>query len=100
MRTLDAVAACLVPPSCAVCGHACRPDSVLCTRCSRRLAAAAPLSGGAPSGLDRIWSSAAHEGVARGLVTALKFRRLLSVAGTMADRILWLAPADLLSGTL
>jgi predicted amidophosphoribosyltransferase len=50
--------------------------------------------------LDRAWSSASHEGVARDLVAALKFRRLLPVAELMADRIHWLAPADLLSGTI
>ena len=49
-------------------------------------------------GLDRVWSSASHEGVARALVGALKFRRLLPVADLMADRIHWLAPAQLLSG--
>jgi predicted amidophosphoribosyltransferase len=36
--------------------------------------------------------------VARDLVVALKFRRLLPVAGLMADRIAWLAPGELLSG--
>jgi predicted amidophosphoribosyltransferase len=50
--------------------------------------------------LDRAWSSAAHEGVARSLVAALKFRRLLPVADLMADRIQWLAPAHMLGGTI
>jgi len=50
--------------------------------------------------LDRVWSSAPHEGVARNLVTALKVRRLLPVAGLMAERIEWLAPASLLSGAV
>ena len=72
----------------------------LCTRCGRRLADAEPLHGSGPPGLDRAWSSAAHEGVARDLVAALKFRRLLPVADLMADRIQWLAPARLLSGTI
>lgn len=100
VRVLDAVASCLVPPLCAACGHGCRRGAILCARCSRRLAAAEPLSGGAPPGLDRVWSSAAHEGVARELVTALKFRRLLPVAGAMAERIGWLAPGGLLSGSV
>jgi len=73
---------------------------VLCTRCARRLAAAEPLAGAGPPGIDRAWSSAPHEDVARNLVNALKFRRLLPVATPMADRIHWLAPADLLSGTI
>jgi predicted amidophosphoribosyltransferase len=59
-----------------------------------------PLLGPGPPGLDRAWSSAPHEDVARGLVAALKFRRLLPVAGLMAERIQWLAPAHMLSGTV
>jgi predicted amidophosphoribosyltransferase len=100
MKALHAVAAGLIPPRCAACGHGCRPGAMLCNRCARRLAGAEPLSGHGPPGLDRVWSSASHEGVARDLVAALKFRRLLPVAGTMAERIQWLAPASLLSGTL
>lgn len=73
---------------------------MLCNRCARRLAAAEPLSGSGPPGLDRVWSSASHEGVARDLVVALKFRCLLPAAETMAERIEWLAPASLLSGTV
>jgi predicted amidophosphoribosyltransferase len=100
MGFLHAVALGLTPPLCAACGRTCRPEAVVCTRCARRLAAAEPLRGGGPPGIDRAWSSAPHEGVARNLVTALKFRRLLPVATLMADRIQWLAPADLLSGTI
>jgi predicted amidophosphoribosyltransferase len=73
---------------------------VLCTRCNRRLAEAKPLAGRGASGLDRVWSSAPHEGVARDIVSALKFRRLLPVAATMAERIEWLAPESLLSGAI
>ena len=100
MKLLHAVAAGLVPPLCAACGRSCRLEAVVCTRCGRRLAAMAPLPGKGPPGLDRTWSSAAHEGVARDLVTALKFRRLTPVAGLIADRVQWLAPADLLSGAI
>lgn len=100
MPSLEAVVSRLVPPLCAACGRACRPDAVLCTRCSRRLGEAEPLSGGGPPGLDRAWSAAAHEGVARDLVVALKFRRLLPVTGEMAGRIARLAPPSLLSGVV
>ncbi|HYP54968.1 MAG TPA: hypothetical protein VEQ41_01515, partial [Solirubrobacterales bacterium] len=100
MDVAQAFVECIVPSRCAACGRACRPDSIVCTRCSRALAAAQPLSGGGPPGLDRAWSSAPHEGVARELVAALKFRRLLPVADLIADRVLWLAPAALLSGAL
>lgn len=59
-----------------------------------------PLEGAGPPGVDRAWSSVPHEGVARDLVAALKFRRLLPVADLIADRIHWLAPGSLLSGTI
>lgn len=100
MEILHAVATAIVPPLCAACGRSCRLEAVVCTRCGRRLAAAEPLLGKGPPGLDRAWSSAPHEGVARNLVAALKFRRLLPVAGLMADRIQWLAPAHMLSGAI
>lgn len=100
MKILHAVAWGLVPPLCAACGRSCRSEATVCTRCARRLAGLDPLAGSGPPGIDRAWSSAPHEDVARNLVTALKFRRLLPVATLMADRIQWLAPADLLSGTI
>lgn len=100
MEILHAVAAAIAPPLCAACGRSCRPEAVVCTRCGRRLAGAEPLLGKGPPGLDRAWSSAPHEGVARSLVAALKFRRLLPVADLMADRIQWLAPAHMLSGAI
>lgn len=100
MGVLQTLVTGLVPPVCAACGRACRPDAILCTRCARRLASAEPLEGTGAPGLDRAWSTAPHEAVARDLVTALKFRRLLPVADLMADRIQWLAPATVLSGTI
>lgn len=100
MRLLHAIAAVVAPALCAACGRSCRPGGVLCSRCGRRLAGTDPLTGAGPPGVDRAWSAAPHEGVARDLVTALKFRRLLPVAALMADRIHWLAPADVLSGTV
>lgn len=100
MDVLHAVATAIAPPLCASCGRSCRPEAVICTRCSRRLAAAEPLLGKGSPGLDRAWSSAPHEGVARNLVAALKFRHLLPVAELMADRIHWLAPAHMLSGAI
>ncbi len=99
MKSLHAVSL-LLPSACAACGRSCRPDTTLCTRCARRLSAAEPLAGHGAPGLDRAWSSATHEGVARDLVAALKFRRLLPVAELIAKRIEWLAPGNLLSGTI
>lgn len=100
MGVLHVIAEGLVPSLCAACGRSCRPGAVVCTRCGRRLAGADPLLGAGPPGVDRAWSTAPHEGVARDLVAALKFRRLLPVAELMAERVQWLAPADLLSGTI
>jgi predicted amidophosphoribosyltransferase len=100
MQIAQALATVVAPPLCAACGRACRPEAVVCTRCARRLGAAEPLLGKGPPGLDRAWSSAPYEGVARDLVAALKFRRLLPVADLMADRIQWLAPAHMLSGAV
>ncbi|MGH2975809.1 MAG: ComF family protein [Solirubrobacterales bacterium] len=100
MQALHAIVNVLLPSLCAACGRSCRPGGSLCARCARRLAGVEPLAGGAPPGLDRTWSSAPHEGVARDLVVALKFRRLLPVAELIAGRLHWLAPASLLSGAI
>jgi predicted amidophosphoribosyltransferase len=100
VRVLDLLTTALIPPLCASCGRSCLPEAILCTSCDRRLAVATPLIGPRTAGLDLAWASAPHEGVPRDLVAALKFRRLLPVAGLMADRIHWLARSDLLSGTL
>lgn len=100
MNVFHVLATALIPPLCAACGRSCRAQAVICSRCARRLAAAEPLVGVGAAGLDRAWSSAPHEDVARNLVAALKFRRLLPVAELMADRIQWLAPATVLSGTI
>jgi predicted amidophosphoribosyltransferase len=100
MKILHVVAESLLPSLCAACARSCRPGAAVCTRCGRRLAAADPLSGAGPPGIDRCWSSAPYEEVARDLVGALKFRRLLPVTGLIADRIVWLAPSELLSGTI
>ncbi len=100
MKPLHVVATALLPSLCAACGRSCRPGAVICTRCTRLLADAEPLGGSGAAGLDRAWSSAPHEGVARDLVAALKFRRLLPVAGLLAERISWLAPSSLLSGSI
>jgi predicted amidophosphoribosyltransferase len=100
MEIARAVAVALVPPLCAACGRSCRTEAIVCTRCGRRLAGAEPFLGSGPAGLDRAWSSAPYEGVARDLVAALKFRHLLPVADLMAERIEWMAPAHMLSGTI
>jgi len=97
---LDIAKALLAPPTCAACGRGCQADAVLCVRCARGLAAARPVVGRGPQGIDRAWSSAPHEGVARQLVVGLKFRRLLPVAEAMAERLHRLAPGHLLGGAV
>ncbi|HEX6228860.1 MAG TPA: hypothetical protein VFZ41_05285 [Solirubrobacterales bacterium] len=96
----DLLTTVLIPPLCASCGRSCSSGAIICRPCAQRLAAAAPLVGPAGAGLDCAWASAPHEGVARELVVALKFRRLLPVAELMAERIHWLARSDLLSGAV
>lgn len=100
MGALDGIVVALVPSLCAACGRSCRARAVICSRCERRLGAAQPLDGRGPAGVDRVWSSAPYEGVARDLVAALKFRRLLPVAELIAERIDWLAPRALLGGAI
>lgn len=100
MPTAADLARLLVPPTCAACGRSCRVQAVVCEDCRRRLAAASPVTGLGPQGVDRAWSSAPHEGVPRQLVAALKFRRLVPVAALMAARIHSLAPPAHLSGAL
>ncbi|HVX33577.1 MAG TPA: hypothetical protein VHA80_10600 [Solirubrobacterales bacterium] len=100
MGLLQIASSLVAPPLCAACGRNCRAEAVICTRCSRALGAATPILARGPQGIDRAWSSAPHDGVARSLVGALKFRRLLPVAELMADRIHWLAPGHLLGGTV
>jgi predicted amidophosphoribosyltransferase len=59
-----------------------------------------PPSADPPPGIDACWSRAAHAGVARDLVVALKLRRLLPVAELMAEQIADRAPPELLAGTI
>lgn len=97
MRSLAAL---LVPPLCAACDRPCRRAGVLCGDCGRALRDTPVARGGPPPGLDAVFSAAVHDGVARRLVAALKFRRLLPVAGLMAERIALLAPPATLGGAL
>ena len=50
--------------------------------------------------IESAWAAFPHEGVARDLVVALKFRALLPVAGLIAKLVLQRAPESLLGGTL
>lgn len=100
MDLLRAAAGALTPPRCAACGRQCPAQECLCDRCAGRLEATAPVLGRCPAGIDFAWSAAPHEGVARQLVIALKFRRLVTVARPLAERIADRAPLGLLDGAL
>jgi predicted amidophosphoribosyltransferase len=101
MDPFDALASLVVPPLCAACGRGCDDAAAdLCARCHQRLEEAQPLRGAGPPGVDRAWSSAPHDGVARELVVALKYRRLTPAAFAMADRIDRLLPPALRGGVV
>jgi predicted amidophosphoribosyltransferase len=100
MDSLRRIAAAIVPALCAVCRSPCACDEVVCPACGEGLEGAAPLAGDPPPGIDVCWSRAAHAGVARELVFALKFRRLLPAAGLMAALIAAAAPAEVLSSVI
>jgi predicted amidophosphoribosyltransferase len=52
------------------------------------------------AGLDAAWAATRYEGTARDLVTALKFRGRLRLAGRAAATIAERAPAELLAGAI
>jgi ComF family protein len=109
---LQAALSVLAPPSCHGCGGpvpaAAEPLCPGCRvalpwlrgeRCGRcglpgRCAGGCPLAGGA---LERAWAPVAHEGPARALVHALKFRGALRLADLMAAQIAAGAPPALLA---
>jgi predicted amidophosphoribosyltransferase len=103
--------AALAPPACLACRAPLRePDRPLCTPCRRALPwiqaprcehCALPQPCGDPcpardAAYARAWTPLAHEGPARALVAALKFRGALPVANLMAAQIAATAPPGLL----
>ena len=86
----------LAPPRCAACGAGCATAVIVCTDCGRSLNGARPPAEVTLPAIDTVWAAAPHEGVARELVVALKFRRLLPVAGVVAAQIVARAPGVLL----
>ncbi|HEX6116355.1 MAG TPA: phosphoribosyltransferase family protein [Solirubrobacterales bacterium] len=89
----------MAPPACAVCAAPCPSSVVLCATCERALARGAGrrLRVG---GVDSAWAARPYEGVARDLVAAVKFRRLVPAARRAAALIAGEAPAGQLEGTL
>jgi len=87
------------PPSCAVCSSATDSHMVLCAGCERALS-----RGSARrirvEGIDQAWAARPYEGVARDLVAAIKFRRLVPAARRAAALIAGEAPPGILEGVL
>ena len=87
----------LLPPLCLTCASPTDGSrSLLCPSCARALAALHPVRPFPPPGITSAWAAAPHEGVARDLISALKFRRLLPAAVAAAQVIADRAPSDLL----
>ncbi|MBB4664425.1 ComF family protein [Conexibacter arvalis] len=114
-RVAAELLAALVPPACLACRAPLRDAGArLCAGCRRALpwltgprcercglpspcGATCPAAGAA---FERSWAPLAHDGPARALVAALKFRGALPVADLMAAQIAAGAPAALLDGAV
>jgi predicted amidophosphoribosyltransferase len=90
----------LAPPRCAACAAGCRALVCLCARCETLFDATPTPPVARVPDVEFAWAALPHDGVARRLVAALKFGRLLAAAEPMAERIAARSPADLLAGTL
>jgi ComF family protein len=111
-RVIAELLAIVVPPACIVCRAALpRADLRLCASCTRALpwlpASVCARCGmpthrrgcpAASAAFVRAWAPLAHDGVARELVAALKFRGALPVASLMAAHLAANLPADLRAG--
>jgi predicted amidophosphoribosyltransferase len=111
-RPLAELLAVVVPPACVACRAALpRAELWLCATCTRALpwlperrcrrCALASHHGGCPAAqaaFARAWAPLAHDGVARELVAALKFRGALPVAALMAAHVAANLPPDLRAG--
>jgi predicted amidophosphoribosyltransferase len=109
-RAVAELLALVVPPACIVCRAALpRADLRLCASCTRGLPwlpgracrrCGLPSHGrrgcpAAAAAFGRAWAPLAHDGVARELVAALKFRAALPVANLMAAHVAANLPPDL-----
>ena len=89
----------LLPPLCLTCQVPTTfGDVLLCEPCDSALDALRPVRPAPPPGIAEAWAAAPHEGRARDLVAALKFRRLLTAASAAAGLIAERVPPKLLSG--
>jgi len=74
----------LVPALCPLCRQRLDPSALICGDCMRELNLSRVIRDDPPEGIDRIASCAAHEGAARELLAAFKFRHLTGLAGLIA----------------
>ena len=97
---LRAVTSLVTPPRCALCGDPCDYSDSICRRCDRRVAELHATRSELSSGLEVI-SAAPYEGVARQLVTKMKFAARLTLVEVAAERMVrawgatrrgWLVP--------
>ncbi len=112
-RALAELLALVAPPACATCREPLpRADDVLCGACLRALpwlrgprcgrcglpahAARRGRCPAAAAAFSRAWAPFAHEGAARSVVLALKYRGALPLADLMAAHVAATAPAGLL----
>ena len=75
----------IAPPLCAVCGRDCG-HGPFCAGCARAIATAPPQPFAVP-GIDQALAAAPYDGVARGLIAALKFGRRVALADAAAVAI-------------
>lgn len=96
---LEEILALVAPPGCAVCGGTCELRRRVCDRCDAALRRMPPVTSAVP-GLDRVWSAAPYDGVARRLIGALKFGSRLGLAEDAAALIAERIPGELLDGAI
>jgi predicted amidophosphoribosyltransferase len=94
---LDLILGAIAPPLCVACRRS--ADEVLCPACAAELTALRAPEAPPPPGIDAVWAAAAHDGVARELIAALKFRSLLACVEPIAVALA-AAPPELLDGVL
>jgi len=97
LANLSGLAGLIAPPGCCACGNP--ADSSLCPTCRAEIEGEYGRHLRIRS-LDRAWAARPYEGVARELVAAIKFRRLLPAIALVADLAAAEAPEGLLDDAL
>ena len=82
---LRAAASLIAPPLCALCAEPCEYVDSICRHCERKVARLYPVR----DKIDdlEIWSAAKYDGVAREIVTKMKFAQRLTLAEVAAERM-------------